>query len=89
MISLDSSNVAGQNLRLADEVIVHSSMQNVDLKFQMASVNAKLRMRGIQFSYPKLITKERLRSNWFKIKFVYYSTTEMVIENIAHFIRTL
>lgn len=90
MISYDNLILTGKELVFPDEIEIYSKEQEANLSISGVSTYAKIRLRQMQMAIPKLSTKERLRSTYFKIKFVYVSTgVQKIINGIKSFYRTV
>lgn len=90
MISYDNLILTGKELVFPDRIEIYSKEQEAYLNISNVSTYAKMRLRQMQMAIPKLSTKERLRSTYFKIKFVYVSTgAQKIINGIKSFYRTI
>lgn len=90
MISYDNLILSTGNENTPDRIEIYSKEQEETLTITSPLNYGKQRLRQFQMAIPKLNSKERLRSTYFKIKFVYVSNEiKNMINALESIIRSL
>jgi len=90
MISYDNLILTVKEENVPNRIEIYSKEQEENLIISNPNTYGKLRLRQFQMAIPKLNTKERLRSTYFTIKFVYtFNKIKNVINSLESYIRTL